>query len=197
MFKTDEERRRARLWHRLFTGAEAADKLRFLTLNSSDESIVLGIDIMKSFRKLVKRMKRKYGEFEYFGVVACDKNEPLREHIHVIRKGKFMLQRELEDMWIDVHRSIKPYIEAVDDVGSAARYIGNYLNNQSCRVKKYIMSAGWVFKGWVAWSKWFKQNYGVYPDQMYPGILAKLSRMSKSERDEITIPELMKIEGLR
>ena len=194
MFKTDEERRKARFWHRLFTGAEAADRLRFLTLNSSDESIVMGIDILKSFRKLVKHIRRRYPEFEYFGVVACDANEPLREHIHVICKGKFMPQLELEDMWIDVHRSIKPYIEAVDDVAAAARYIGNYLNMQSYRVRKYIMSAGWVFKGWISWSKWFKKNYGVYPDQMCPGILAKLSRLPKSERDEIIIPELMQME---
>jgi len=185
MFKTNEERRRARFWHRLFTGAEAADRLRFLTLNSSDESIVLEINVLKSFSKLVKRIRRKYGEFEYFGVVACDENEPLREHIHVICKGKFMPQIELEDMWIGVHRSIKPYIEAVDDVAAAARYIGSYLNMQSYRVRKYIMSAGWVFPGWVSWSKRFKRKYGDYPEQMYPGILAKLGRMSKSERDEI------------
>jgi hypothetical protein len=191
MFKTNGERRRARFWHRLFTGAEAADRLRFLTLNSSDESIVLGIDIRKSFSKLVKRIRRKYGEFEYFGVVACDENEPLREHIHVICKGKFMPQLELEDMWIDVHRSIKPYIEAVDDVGAAARYIGNYLNTQSYHVRKYIMNAGWVFPGWISWSLWFKRNYGVYPDQKYPGLLAKLARMSKRMRDEIIMPELM------
>jgi len=195
MFKTNEERRRARFWHRLFTGAETGDRLRFLTINSSDESIVLGLDILKSFSKLVKRIRRKYGKFEYFGVVAYDENEPMREHIHVICKGEFMPQRELEDMLIDVHRSIKPYIEAVDDVAGAARYIGNYLNMQSYRVKKYIMSAGWVFKGWVSWSKWFKKHYGVYPAQMYPGVLAKLSSMSESERDKIIIPELMKMEG--
>jgi hypothetical protein len=196
MFKTDEERRRARFWHRFFTGAETADRLRFLTLNSSDESIVLGISILKSFSKLVKRMRRKYGVFEYFGVVACDENEPLREHIHVICKGEFMPQIELEDMWIDVHRSIKPYIEAVDDVAGAARYIGKYVHTQSYHVRKYIMSAGWVFPGWVSWSRWFKRNYGVYPDQKYPGILVKLARMSKRVRDEIILPELMKMEGL-
>jgi hypothetical protein len=195
IFKTDEERRKARFWHRLFTGAEAADMLRFLTLNSSDEAIVLGIDILESFRKLVKRIRRRYPEFEYFGVVACDDKEPLREHIHVLCKGVYMPQRELEDMWIGVHRSIKPYIEAVEDVGAAARYIGNYLNSQSYHMKKYIMSAGWVFKGWIAWSKLFKRKYGDYPEQMYPGILAKLARMSKNERDEI-ISKLMKMEGL-
>ena len=196
MFKTNEERRRARFWHRLFTGAETADRLRFLTINSSDESIVLGLDITKSFSKLVKRIRRKYGKFEYFGVVAYDENEPLREHIHVICKGEFMPQRELEDMWIAIHRSIKPHIEAVDDVAGAARYIGKYLHMQSYHVRKYIMSAGWVFPGWVSWSRWFKCNYGVYPDHKYPGILAKLARVSKRMRDEIIMPELMKMEGL-
>ena len=183
MFKTDEERRRARFWHRLFTGAEAADRLRFLTLNSSDESIVLGIDIVKSLSKLVKRARRKYGKFEYFGVVAYDGNEPLREHIHVICKGEFMPQCELEDMWIDVHRSIKPYIEGVDDVVGAARYIGNYLNMQSYRVHKYIMSGGWVFPGWVGFSKWFRREFGEYPPR---DMMIELSRMSTEEREEDT-----------
>jgi hypothetical protein len=84
----------------------------------------------------------------------------------------------------------------VDDVAGAAGYIGRYLHMQSYHVRKYIMSAGWVFPGWVSWSRWFKRNYGVYPDQKYPGILAKLARMSKSVRDKIILPELMKMEGL-
>jgi len=83
----------------------------------------------------------------------------------------------------------------VDDIGDAAGYISKYLYTQSCRVRKYIMSAGWVFKGWIAWSKWFKKHCGVYPAHMYPGILAKLAGISKRERDEIILPELMKMEG--
>jgi hypothetical protein len=84
----------------------------------------------------------------------------------------------------------------VDDVAGAALYMGGYLNMQSYHVRKYIMSAGWVFPGWVSWSRWFKRNYGVYPDQKHPGILAKLARMPKSVRDKIIPPELMKMEGL-
>jgi hypothetical protein len=57
------------------------------------------------------------------------------------------------------------------------------------------MSAGWVFPGWVSWSRWFKDNYGVYPDERYPSILVKLARMSKSVRDKIIMPELMKMES--
>ena len=84
----------------------------------------------------------------------------------------------------------------VDDVAGAAGYMGKYLHMQSHCVRKYIMSAGWVFPGWVSWSKWFKRNFGVYPDQKYPGILVKLARMPKSVRDKIILPELMKMEGL-
>jgi hypothetical protein len=84
----------------------------------------------------------------------------------------------------------------IDDVRAAARYIGKYLHMQSYHVRKYIMSAGWVFPGLVCWSRWFKNNYGVYPDQMYPRVLAKLGRMPKSVRDMIILPELMKIDRL-
>lgn len=42
---------------------------------------------------------------------------------------------------------------AEDNVDGSARYIGNYLNTQSYRVRKYIMSAGWVFLGWVGFSQ--------------------------------------------
>ena len=88
-------------------------------------------------------------------------------------------------------------VAEVDDVAGAARYIDNCLNTQSYHVRKYIMSAGWVFRGWVSWSLWFRHNYGVYPDQKYPGILVKLARMPKSVRDKIILPELMKMEGSR
>ena len=71
----------------------------------------------------------------------------------------------------------------VDDVDAAARYIGNYLNTQSYRVRKYIMSAGWVFKGWVGFSQWIKKEFGAYPKRE---MLVELGRMSKGEREKDT-----------
>jgi len=104
----------------------------------------------------------------------------------------------LKEWFVEVKKEVwkMASVAEVDDVDAAARYIGKYLHMQSYHVRKYIMSAGWVFPGWVSWSRWFKKHYGVYPDQMYPGMLAKLARMSKSERDEIIMPELMKMEDL-
>jgi hypothetical protein len=84
----------------------------------------------------------------------------------------------------------------VDEARAVAQCTGNHLPMESYHVRKYIMSGGWVFPGWVSWSRWFKNNYGVYPDQKYPGILAKLARKPKSVRDMIVPPELMKMEGL-
>jgi hypothetical protein len=71
----------------------------------------------------------------------------------------------------------------VDDVEGAARYIGSYLNMQSYRVHKYIMSAGWVFPGWIGFSQWVKKEFGAYPKK---GKLVELGRMSKAEREEHT-----------
>jgi len=58
-----------------------------------------------------------------------------------------MPQIELEDMWLVFTEVLSPYIEAVDDIGAAARYIGKYLHMQSYHVRKYIMSAGSVVSG--------------------------------------------------
>jgi hypothetical protein len=71
----------------------------------------------------------------------------------------------------------------VDDVGGAAGYIGNYLNMQSYHVRKYIMSAGWVFTGWIGFSQWFKKEFGIYPQRE---MLVELAKMSKAEREEHT-----------
>jgi hypothetical protein len=54
---------------------------------------------------------------------------------------------------------------------------------QSYHVRKYIMSAGWVFPGWVGFSQWFKREFGDYPQRE---MLVKLARMSKAEREEDT-----------
>jgi hypothetical protein len=72
----------------------------------------------------------------------------------------------------------------VDDVDGAARYIGKYLHMQSYHVRKYIMSAGWVFPGWVGFSQWFKKEFGVYQSRE---MLINLARMRKAEREEDTL----------
>lgn len=175
--RSPNERKVARFWQRFFAGAELADRLRFLTLNSSDESVVLGYDILDSFSKLVKRLRRKYGVFEYFGVVEYDKEVVERKHLHLINKGVYMAQVEIELMWIEAHRSIKPYIKKVGSVGGAAGYLAKYLDKG--RGSRYIMSAGWIFGGYVGWTKAFKRTMGYYPGGELVKYMASLSEVER------------------
>lgn len=55
---------------------------------------------------------------------------------------------------------------------------------QSYHVRKYIMSAGWVFAGWIGFSRWFKKEFGDYPPRE---MLVELGRMDKAEREEHTL----------
>lgn len=83
---------------------------------------------------------------------------------------------------------------AVRNVKCQTSYLSKSLG--SADSKRYYFSGGWVFAGWVCWSRWFKNDHGVYPDEKYPGVLLKLSRIPKRVRDMITMPELMRMDGL-
>jgi|GEM_PF-2986883 len=72
----------------------------------------------------------------------------------------------------------------VDHVAGGVRYVDSYLNTQSYHARKYTMSAGWVFPGWIGFSRRFKKEFGVYPPRE---TLVELSRMSKDEREENTL----------
>jgi hypothetical protein len=50
-------------------------------------------------------------------------------------------------------------------------------------VRKYIMSAGWVFPGWTDFSQCFKKEFGEY---LQREMLVELGKMSKAERKEHT-----------
>jgi len=183
-WKESEDRKRGRFWQRFYTGAELADRLRFLTLNSSDESVVLGLDILESFARLVKRIRWRWGVFEYFGVKERSLEEALRYHLHLICKGVYMPQSELEDMWVATHRSIKPYITEVNSVGGAAGYLAKYIAEQG--VGRYIWSSGWIFPGYVGWSQRFRRVMGYYPDG---DVVRYVAGLPKEERDGVLVRE--------
>ena len=57
-----------------------------------------------------------------------------------------------------------------------AWYLSKYLCSDD--FERYHFSQGWVFKGWIGWSKWYKKNWGVYPPR---DLICHVARLSRGE----------------
>ena len=62
-----------------------------------------------------------------------------------------------------------------------AWYLSGYLSGEG--FERHHFSSGWVFPGWIGFSKWFKKEFGIYPPRE---MLVELGKMSKAEREEHT-----------
>ncbi|MBA7588417.1 hypothetical protein ES708_30473 [subsurface metagenome] len=167
-------RRVRRFYQRYFTGVGVGGRLRFLTLTSSDEAVIKGYDIHKHFRALVMRMRRRWGSFEYMGVVEIKDD---RHHLHLVFRGEYMAQAQLSAMWASLHLSPIVDIKAVYKAKGGARYLAKYLAKEA--LNRYWASYNWVFTGWVGWSQRVNRAVGHYPSR---ALLRSLARLDKVKR---------------
>ena len=170
----DKNRRVRRFYQRYFTGVGVGGRLRFLTLTSSDEAVVKGYDIHKHFRALVMRLRRRWGRFEYMGVVEIKGD---RHHLHLVFRGEYMAQAQLSAMWTSIHKSPVVDIQAVYKAKGGAQYLAKYLAKEA--VNRYWASYNWVFAGWVGWSKRVKRAVGRYPSRALLRSLAVLDKVKR------------------
>lgn len=170
----DKNRRVRRFYQRYFTGVGVGGRLRFLTLTSSDEAVVKGYDIHKHFRALVMRLRRRWGRFEYMGVVEIKGD---RHHLHLVFRGEYMAQAQLSAMWASIHKSPVVDIQAVYKAKGGARYLAKYLAKEG--VNRYWASYNWVFAGWVGWSRRVKRAVGHYPSRALLRSLAVLDKVKR------------------
>ncbi len=170
----DDNRRIRRFYQRYFTGVGVGGRLRFLTLTSSDEAVVMDYDIHKHFRALVMRMRRRWGHFEYMGVVEIKGD---RHHLHLVFRGEYMAQAQVSAMWEALHQSPVVDIKAVYKAKGGARYLAKYLAKEA--LSRYWASYNWVFAGWVGWSQRVNRAVGHYPNK---GLLRSLAVLDKVKR---------------
>lgn len=170
----DENRRIRRFYQRYFTGVGVGGHLRFLTLTSSDEAVIKGYDIHKHFRALVMRLRRRWGRFEYMGVVEIKGD---RHHLHLVFRGEYMAQAQVSAMWASLHHSPVVDIKAVYKAKGGARYLAKYLVKEA--LNRYWASYNWVFTGWVGWSQRVKRAVGHYPSRALLRSLAVLDKVKR------------------
>lgn len=173
-FDEKGERKVRRFYQRYFTGVGVGGRLRFLTLTSSDYAVAQGYDIHKHFRALVMRLRRRWGCFQYMGVVE---HKGGRKHLHLVFRGDYMAQVQLSAMWQDIHASPVVDIRAVWGSRGGAAELAKYLAKE---VKnRYWASYNWVFTGWVGFSKRVKRAFGDYPRR---GLLVAMARLDALPR---------------
>lgn len=166
----DKSRRVRRFYQRFFTGVGVGGRLRFLTLTSSDSAVANGYDIHRHFRALVMRLRRSQGSFEYMGVKEFKGD---RKHLHIVFRGSYVEQAHLSHLWGLLHDSPVVDIRLVRKVRGGVRYMAKYLAKETAN--RYWQSYGWIFRGWVGWSKLIKGVTGRYPSK---SILCGLARIA-------------------
>jgi len=144
-------RRKRRFYQRAISGVTAGkcrnEFIAFLTLTSSPKSPA---DITHSWEKLKKRIRRKFGSFEYIWV--RERTQSGLIHMHILFRGPYIPQKWLSENWEEIHKAKIVYVEAVWDTGKAIRYMMKYLSKEI--EGRFGYSWKWIFKGAARVWKW-------------------------------------------
>jgi len=115
--------------------------VRFLTLTTARP----GDDrhLSEHFEALVKRIRRRYGRFEYCKV-RTDEGYGV---LHLLYRGGYIPQKWVSDAWREIHGAGVVDVRAVGKgVRKAARYLAGHLALQGGHLS---WSWGWVWHGFV------------------------------------------------
>lgn len=142
----------------LTVGKSRRERLRFMTLTSSPESI--GRNLNADFRALKMRVYRKFHfRMKYWKIRTNEGNGVL----HIVFRGKYIPQKWLSEAWADIHTSpivdIRSLYETPKGLKGICFYlIGNYLAKQS--FERMSWGYSWVFPAFVRSWKGMIEKYG-------------------------------------
>jgi hypothetical protein len=117
------------------------DYVRVLTLTSSLES---PSDFRRDFTVLKKRIKRRFGRFEYIAVK--EHTQDGLTHLHLIYRGSFMPQSWLSDQWNEIHKAKIVWVARLY-TWKLAKHLARYFIKEG--FGRYWMTWSWVYKGFV------------------------------------------------
>jgi hypothetical protein len=148
-----KKQRRAfqRLMRGVTVGKSRRQRLRFMTLTSSPESV--GRNLNADFRALKMRIFRKFHfKMKYWKIRTNEGNGVL----HIIFRGKYVPQPWLSEQWADIHKSpivdIRSLYETRKGLTGIVFYlVGNYLAKQS--FERMSWGYSWVFPALASYWK--------------------------------------------
>ncbi len=96
-----------------------------------------------------------------------------RINLHVVYFGEYIPQQVIEDWWWKNYASHRSKMSVVRNVQKQAWYLSKYLIGND--YERSFFSKGWVFPGWIGFSKWIKKEFGEYPPKE---MLVDMARMT-------------------
>jgi len=168
-------------------------RFRWFVLTESDEAIKLGIDFGTEFNKFVVWLRYRCRDFQYV-VVEHRQGDKQRRNWHILSYGSDRLPvLAMREYWLRHFKSTVTGMAEVRDIDKAVRYLAGYLGSGDKFVRSWS-SQGWVFRGWLGWSKWYRKNFSPHE---YPSAesITSLSLMSPAEREGIVLVPLMTAES--
>lgn len=155
----NRQRKRLRLFQRIMSGVQfelfKGGIIRFMTLTSSKASNKYRIK--ENFSILVKRIRRKFGKFEFCRI----KTPEGYGVIHLLWAGTYISQEWLSNQWFDIHNAFRVYVSRVFGNGQRiSNYLLGYLGHHSEFRMSY--SKNWCFQGFVREWKRIKRHYLRY-----------------------------------
>jgi len=140
-----------RCYSRILCGLDFAtirgDAVRFMTLTTRKGEECR--DLQRDLQVLVKRIRRKYGRFDYLRVRTSE----MYGVLHIVYVGSFIHQKWLSSAWLDVHKSKIVDVRAVKRFSKGlARYVvSQYLTcGQGSSFIRYSWSYGWLYPGAIS-----------------------------------------------
>lgn len=140
------------------SGVERGGRLRLLTLTSSPQSPP---DIHRSFRKVVKRLKRRNLLTGYIQIPELTVSG--LAHKHVLFRGSFIEQAFLSALWQQIHNARVVDIRAVHAFKSKrhlASYLAKYLSKSGHG--RFSWDWGWVWRGFCGHWQQLKSALKTY-----------------------------------
>ncbi|MGF3555095.1 MAG: hypothetical protein ACQXXF_07525 [Thermoplasmatota archaeon] len=135
--------------------------LRFLTLTLSKASVDglsdydAGVFLSNSFILLRKRIRRRFGFFEYLKVRTNEGNGVL----HILYAGCYIPYAWLRCNWNEITGSFIIDIRKVFSKDGIGNYLKQYLSNQKCSYVRSNLSYNFVFRGFVTYWNFFKSYF--------------------------------------
>jgi len=125
------------------------ERVRMLTLTSSLISDYGKIS--SNFNAFTKRVRRKFGKFEYFRLFTNEGNGVL----HILYRGSYIPHKWVKRAWNELHSAYIVHLREVrrGPKGIAGYIVGRYLSKHNVSWMRSSSSWGWCFKGFVGYFK--------------------------------------------